>query len=155
MRWGPTTDQALITWIRGRPLRTVLSITSPTRCKSNNWKSPDRGPVLPRGDWARRGHHSFADAGVLGDPPCCESVENNCACEAATSAARKLVSAWRFSFSAASSNSLNSHKYTRKSKKICHMKPQEVNTENRSECLVVQFYYEHEFRESDAPVIDM
>jgi hypothetical protein len=112
MRWGPTTDQALITWIRGRPLRTLLSITSPTRCKSSNWKSPDRGPVLPRGDWARRGHHSFADPGVLGDPACCESVENNCACDAATSAARKLVRAWRFNFSAASSKSLHSHKYT-------------------------------------------
>lgn len=106
IRWGPTTDQAFITWIRGRPLRTVFSITSPIRCKSNNWKPPDWGPVLPREDWLRRGHHSFTDPEWLEDAVCCDNVENNCTCDAATRAAKKLVRACRFNFRAASSSSL-------------------------------------------------
>jgi hypothetical protein len=83
-----------------------LSITSPTRCNSNNWEPPERGPVLPRGDWVLRGHQSFTDPALLEDPTCCDNVENNCTCDAATSAARKLVRACRFNLSAASSKIL-------------------------------------------------
>jgi hypothetical protein len=40
------------------------------------------------------------------DAVCCDNVENNCTCDAATRAAKKLVRACRFNFRAASSNSL-------------------------------------------------
>jgi hypothetical protein len=40
------------------------------------------------------------------DAVCCDNVENNCTCDAATRDAKKLVRACRFNFRAASSNSL-------------------------------------------------
>lgn len=91
-------DHTRITWMRGRPLLTVFSITWPTLVnKSDASESSGVHGLVNR----TGAHHLRGSSGVLS-----RCFENNWLCEALHRAVTKLVRAFKFNFKAASSNNL-------------------------------------------------